>query len=647
MMQFFRGRLFKRFVMWLMALVFAVMFGMVVSGVSPDTLFTGGVQWVLEVNDEKIGVQDYQQALRQASDRAQDLLRAGQDVDIEQNAQDALIQRALLVSYAREHELVPKTKDLQRAIRKSPELADDFRPYGLAFTSAQAIEAFAQDQAIQGVRRLMDNLPVVTDAEIERDFIERNTKAKIRFLEFPYLKYESNVELTDEEVRSFYDSHQDLFWRGASVDVEFVKVEPSKARTALQVTDSEIEAYYEQHRSAYEQEEVRARHILRRIAADASPEELAKVRAKAQEILDMARKPDADFEALAVEYSEDPGSGSGGGDLGWFSRGDMVREFENAAFALSKEEPMSGLVKSQFGFHIIQFEDRRSQTRPLSEVSAEIQDSLFTTRSIEKAREDAEELFFEIDAEGVEAAIQSERFSPYELQVQTTGFFTQQDPSIPNVGSSYIYGDFITEAFETRPGDWGEPIEVQQTYNNQILGYYLLRVRERQAAGIAPFEQVQDDVEQLIKQQRAPQLALDDARALWAKRVDGEDLDALAAKHQGKGDDAVFEPRESGEFATQAIGYIASMGYCKSAMVSAFQMDIDDVRGVFEGQRAAYIIELTQRTDADLAELTDAEKANVRDRLLSAKRNAALQAWYQDIRDRADVKRNAERLATF
>jgi parvulin-like peptidyl-prolyl isomerase len=141
------------------------------------------------------------------------------------------------------------------------------------------------------------------------------------------------------------------------------------------VTDADVEQYYNDHKNDFD--EVRARHILvstkpagQRDDEDAdekkAPEKpgaekaLSKdeARAKAQSILDRVRKGE-DFAKLAEEYSDDPGSKTKGGDLGYFSKGMMTPPFEQAALSLKPGET-SGLVETEFGFHIIKVEDHRA-----------------------------------------------------------------------------------------------------------------------------------------------------------------------------------------------------------------------------------------------------------------------------------------------
>ena len=146
------------------------------------------------------------------------------------------------------------------------------------------------------------------------------------------------------------------------------------AKTA--VTPEQVNDFYVKNPSAFQQgERVKASHILVRVEANADAAEKEKARAKAAGLL-ADLKAGKDFAALAREYSDDPGSGAQGGDLGFFQRGQMVPPFEAAAFGLPVGQT-SDLVLSDFGFHIIRVTDRQpGRTQPLEEVKADIEEYL-------------------------------------------------------------------------------------------------------------------------------------------------------------------------------------------------------------------------------------------------------------------------------
>ena len=146
------------------------------------------------------------------------------------------------------------------------------------------------------------------------------------------------------------------------------------AKTA--VTPEQINDFYVKNPTAFQQgERVKASHILVRVQANADPAEREKARAKAAGLL-ADLKAGKDFAALAKQYSDDPGSGAQGGDLGYFQRGQMVPPFEEAAFALPVGQT-SELVTSDFGFHIIRVMDRQpGRTQAIDEVRGEIEEYL-------------------------------------------------------------------------------------------------------------------------------------------------------------------------------------------------------------------------------------------------------------------------------
>lgn len=159
-------------------------------------------------------------------------------------------------------------------------------------------------------------------------------------------------------------------------------------------TDEEIAASWAEEGSGAE---IKARHILLRVPADATPAERDSVRAFAESLREQAMGG-ADFAALATEYSQDPGTAVRGGDLGFFGRGRMVAPFEEAAFALQPGE-ISEVVESPFGFHVIKVEDRRQPE--LGDERAEFRQYL-----VQRALQDAETAYLDSLSAAANVAIQ-------------------------------------------------------------------------------------------------------------------------------------------------------------------------------------------------------------------------------------------------
>jgi peptidyl-prolyl cis-trans isomerase D len=141
---------------------------------------------------------------------------------------------------------------------------------------------------------------------------------------------------------------------------------------APKVTDAQVQAYYNAHLADYQvKDQVKARHILIAVPEGSDAKTDAAAKAKAQGILDQLHHG-GDFAALAKANSDDPGSKDSGGELGFFQKGKMVPAFEQAAFALQPGQ-ISGLVKTSFGYHIIQVEEKQTaHTKTLAEVQSTI-----------------------------------------------------------------------------------------------------------------------------------------------------------------------------------------------------------------------------------------------------------------------------------
>jgi len=171
---------------------------------------------------------------------------------------------------------------------------------------------------------------------------------------------------TEEKLHRFIE-------RGLTIQkVITVKIKP----TAKPVTDENVSGFYEENKEKFvEPEKVNARHILIKVSSEASEQEKSDAEAEIQSILEKA-KGGADFAELAKEYSQCP-SASQGGDLGYFTRGQMVEPFEQAAFAMQPGQ-ISEIVETRFGYHIIMVQDSKPEKQmKLEEVSEEIKETLY------------------------------------------------------------------------------------------------------------------------------------------------------------------------------------------------------------------------------------------------------------------------------
>ncbi len=161
----------------------------------------------------------------------------------------------------------------------------------------------------------------------------------------------------------------------------------AKVSEAIVADPAEVKDFYEKNRERYDEpEQIKASHILIKVAPGITPKEKEDRKKRAQEVLTKAKAKGASFEALAAEFGEDP-TKDRGGDLGYFSKGRMVPEFEKAAWGLKVGE-LSGLVETQFGYHIIKKTDHKQPTKKkFEEVKEQIERSLVARKRNEAIRE--------------------------------------------------------------------------------------------------------------------------------------------------------------------------------------------------------------------------------------------------------------------
>ncbi len=197
------------------------------------------------------------------------------------------------------------------------------------------------------------------------------------------------------------DKDSDVKMRLDVITDEFLAAEYLKRNILPKVSISEedILQYYKAHQDEFRTPEtVSARHILIRVNQSASEEDKKEARKKAEDILKRI-KAGEDFATLASEFSDDPGSKTKGGDLGYFQRGRMVKPFGDAAFALTPGS-VSDIVETQFGFHIIKVEDKKEAVlEPYEKVKDKVKDKLYIDMRKSKVEEFVENAMKDAGAE--------------------------------------------------------------------------------------------------------------------------------------------------------------------------------------------------------------------------------------------------------
>jgi peptidyl-prolyl cis-trans isomerase D len=216
-------------------------------------------------------------------------------------------------------------------------------------------------------------------------------KREIQVAAFDAASFTSKVALTDADLETYYKANQALFQSPEQVAIEYVILDIETIKKSIVVSDEELKSYYEQNQARLAtQEERRASHILITSPKGAPAAEHGKAKTKAQGLLDMVKKAPATFAEVAKANSQDPGSAVKGGDLDFFTRGAMVKPFEDAVYAMKKGD-ISALVESDFGFHIIQLTDIKSaKQRSFEETKAELFEDIKKQQAQKKFAETAE-----------------------------------------------------------------------------------------------------------------------------------------------------------------------------------------------------------------------------------------------------------------
>lgn len=299
----------------------------------------------------------------------------------ESQALDRLVDAKLLLGLAQNEGLAASVSALRKEIESFPAFQKDnkfshelYQKY-LTERAGQTVVQFEQGLSEDMVRQqLVQNLFAsdIQAKNLTNQVIQMvGTVRSVQQVRFPGSNYMAQVKVDDAAVEAYFKAHASDFKVPDRVQVDYLLLNHDELQAKQPVTEEEVQAYFKANQAALAKETRNARHILLALSPQAKPDEQAQVLAKAQDLLQKVKAQPDQFPALAKQYSQDPVSGAKGGELGFVEHnGQMVKPFEDALFQLKPNE-ISGLVKTEFGYHIIQL--LAVKQRDLSELRPQIE----------------------------------------------------------------------------------------------------------------------------------------------------------------------------------------------------------------------------------------------------------------------------------
>lgn len=456
---------------------------------------------------------------------------------------------------------------------------------------------FRRDILRQRLRKLAGEGIVVTDREVTEEYKSANEKIKLEYVALTSEGIEKLVNVTDDQVRKSYEQTKASLMNPQKYSYTLVILDENRTAQMMPVSDADLMKEYDKDKERFRTpERVKVRHILIK-TQDKSSTEAAAAEKKAKDILAQL-KAGGNFAELAKKNSEDPGSGANGGDLGFIVRGQTVPEFEKASFSLAPNQ-LSDLVKTQFGYHIIQpLEKQAAGIQPFDMVKdqlrAEVNKEVTYSRMMENARQLRQALLKNPGAVD-EAAAKVNAMVIKQDVVAMTGMF-------PGLGPN-------PELQTTLEGM--KKMTVGNEMSAQNGSVFIPILRDIHPPVQKTFEEAAGEIRQRLI--RAEALKLMEAK-----------LPETVAKAKAAGADFAQIAKEvNGEY--KKTDFFARNGFAEGlgsgvAVAEAFKLPVGGVAGPIKISGRDFMVRVLERTEADLTKMA-AERKDIISRLKTKKTN--------------------------
>ena len=496
--------------------------------------FSGGSPVVARVDGHDITQAEWDNTHRAESDR----IRAEQpSIDAKlldsPSARYAVLERmvrdrVLQVAVQKMH-IITTDAQLASSLQEIPQIAALRRADGTLDAEAYRALVGAQGMTPEGfeanVRRDMATNQVLgvimetsfaTPAQANVSLDALFQRRDVQIARFLPKDFASQVQPTDAQLQAYYQEHPKLFQQAEQASVDYVVLDLDGVRAGIKLNEDDLRTYYQENVARLAgNEERRASHILIASPKDAPAAEREKAKERAAQLLAEVRKTPASFAEFAKKSSDDTGSASQGGDLGFFAAGAMVKSFEDAAFALQKGA-ISEVVESDFGYHIIALTDIKTPRQPSF-------DELRPTIEADLKQQQAQRQYAEVaEAFTNDVYEQSDSLQPVadklKLKVQTAQGVTRQPA--PGATGALANEKFLDALFSADSLEHKRNTEAVEIGSSQIVAG---RVTQYAPARTLGFNEVQAQVKQLYISEKSAELARTAGQAklaAWTEKPD-------------------------------------------------------------------------------------------------------------------------------
>jgi peptidyl-prolyl cis-trans isomerase D len=537
-------------------------------------------------------------------------------------AGQALVQREILLQQADKLGLKVTADDIRRELREGPwsiyffpkgqfigkDRYADWVDQQLHMSTANFEKQIGTDLEISRLEALITGGIFVSDKDAADGYRRDNTKVKFDYAVLNGEDLRKQINPSDADLQKFFKQNAARYKDAIpeARKISYVAFTPDQVPGGTpQITDQQAQQYYQAHLKDYQvPEEVHVRHILISVPRGADAKTDAAAKAKAEDVLKQLHAG-GNFAALAKKYSEDPGSKDQGGDLGMQAHGTFVPEFDKAAFALKPGE-ISPLVKTQFGYHILQgVEKQNAHTRTFDEVRGAILASMIRDKEAQAAQTYAASLAGEAQKTGL-----AKTAAAHHMQVVTTDYLAQGAIAPGLADSSKLMGEAFTAKKDGPPA-------VASTGE----GYAIFQVADIRAAHAPSFDEFKSHLVEDFRDQQLPQLLASKTNALVADVKQTGNL-AAAAKSVGA-------TVKTSDFVGRD-GQVPDLGQIGQMAPQVFDFTTGQVSNAINTGRNGIVIKLTDKQQPDAAAIAK-NMAQARDQMASQRREEVFAVYVTDI----------------